>query len=125
MKLFSILFVTFFTNFTYANMTIDNGVRLFSSEIECLESRPSSKNIQCKVYSDTMGCSTTFDARIVNGGVKSVTVQTLAKIQHDSKLWQTISFGLTDKINVASARSEAKIELRSLMAKLKKLQICN
>lgn len=125
MKVLMILLFAFYTSFTYANLTIDRGVRLYMSEIECLEVQPSRKNIQCQVYSDLMGCITTFDARIVNGGIKNVTAQTFAKIEHDSKLWQKISFGLTDRMNVASARSEAKIELRSLIAEVKKIKNCH
>lgn len=109
----------------HANMSIDGGAKLYLSEIECLESAPEKSEIVCETRSDLVICSTSFDARINNGGTKNVKLQTYTDIECDSKLWRNLTLGLTDKINAASARSEAKLELRSLIKEVNTLKKCN
>lgn len=112
-------------SFAHANMSIDGGARLYLSEIECLESVPEKSAIVCETRSDMVICSTSFDARLNNGGSKNVKLQTYTEIECDSKLWRNLTLGLTDKINAASARSEAKFELKSLIKEVNSLKKCN
>ncbi|MCM2349027.1 MAG: hypothetical protein NDI69_03335 [Bacteriovoracaceae bacterium] len=125
MKLTMVLLFGFLTTFAHANMSIDGGTKLYLSEIECLESLPEKTEIVCKDLSGMMFCSTLFDVRLNNGGIKSVQLYTTADIACDSKLWRNLTLGLTDKINAATARSEAKIELRSLISQVKKIKSCH
>lgn len=125
MKLTMVLLFGLMTTFAHANMSIDGGAKLYLSEIECLESLPEKAEIVCKDLSGMMFCSTLFDARLNNGGIKSVQIHATADIACDSKLWRNLTLGLTDKINAATARSEAKIELRSLISQVKKIKACH
>lgn len=125
MKTLITMTIFLMASFAHANMSIDGGAKLYLSEIECLESSPDKTGIECETRSDMVICSTLFDARLNNGGSKNVKLQTYAEIACDSKLWRNLTLGLTDKINAASARSEAKLELKSLIKEVNSLKKCN
>lgn len=107
------------------HFSVDGGAYLFPSEIECLESKPSATDIECFENSPNLICRTSFNAILKNGGSKEVSIYATGNIPKDSNLWECLSFGLTDKLNLAMFKSDLKLEIKNRAKQIKQIRSCN
>lgn len=132
MKTTILLALGLMTSFAFASspvinthLSVDGGDYLFPSEIECLESKPLATDIECFENSPNLICRTSFNAILKNGGSKEVSIYSSGNLPKDSNLWECLSFGLTDKLNLVMFKSDLKLEIKNRAKQIKEIKSCN
>lgn len=94
-------------------------------EIECITTVLDKDNTTCEQYNEVMVCSNPFTARLKTGEERNLQIVSEVKVSSDSRLWKKLSFGMTDKLNAASAKSQAKFEVKEMIKELESIKPCD
>lgn len=107
------------------SLFIEWGGRAFFNEIECLTSSLDKDHTKCDQYNEMMVCTNPFTARFKTGEEHNLQIVSEVRVLSDSKLWKKLSFGMTDRLNVASAKSQAKFEVKEMIEELESIKSCH
>lgn len=119
-----ILALGLLTGVAHANMSVD-GSKVFPSDIECMETYPNEEGIECEsIQNGFVMCLSSFSARLRYGGSEDVRIKIYNEIPRDSTLWDTLSFGLTEKLNTSVTKSQTKFEMKKFVKQVQKFKDC-
>lgn len=127
MKKVLALTVLMMSTFSFADtsLQIEWGGKAFLNEIECITSVLDKENTSCEQYNEIMVCTNPFTARLKTGEERNLQIVSEVHVASDSRLWKKLSFGMTDKINVASAKSQARFEVKEMIKELESIKLCD
>ena len=93
--------------------------RVYSADIECLESSPS--DISCmRIQDDLLMCSSEFEALMKHGGLKNLNVKIYEEIPVDNKIFRP----LTDKLNEFFTEVKVKSHVKDRLKRVEKIAFC-
>lgn len=94
-------------------------------DIECITSVLDKDNTNCDQYNEMMVCTNPFTARLKTGEERNLQIISEVLVSSDSRLWKKLSFGMTDKLNAASAKAQAKFEIKEMIKELESIDTCS
>ncbi len=112
-------------SFADASLQIEWGGRAFFNEIECITTVLDKENTNCEQYNEVMVCTNPFTARLTTGEERNLQIVSEVHVASDSRLWKKLSFGMTDKLNAASAKAQAKFEVKEMIKELESIKPCD
>lgn len=125
-KYLAIFLMTFSTlSFADAYLYIEWGGKTFMDDIECITSVLDKDNTNCDQYNEMMVCTNPFTARLKTGEERNLQIISEVLVSSDSRLWKKLSFGMTDKLNAASAKAQAKFEIKEMIKELESIDTCS
>lgn len=125
-KYLAIFLMTFSTlSFADAYLYIEWGGKTFMNDIECITSVLDKDNTNCDQYNEMMVCTNPFTARLKTGEERNLQIISEVLVSSDSRLWKKLSFGMTDKLNAASAKAQAKFEIKEMIKELESIYPCS